>query len=153
MKEIRLEPLTDVWTNAIYSANTGNVREYFYSFDSEEAAAGWVADALAQVPEGKHEYVVVDAESSEFVGMISPRVSSDGIADIGMWITESAQGKGYGKAALQTVIEMLISDPEVRQIDYVTDRRNAQSIGLATSVGMRLIDENASEVHFVFSKP
>jgi RimJ/RimL family protein N-acetyltransferase len=152
MKEIRLEPLSDIWTKAIYAANTGNVSEYFYLFESEQAAAAWVREALAQVPAGKLEYVIVDAESSGFVGMISPRISSSGIADIGMWIAESAQRKGYGKAALRAVIDMLSSDPKVKQIDYVTDRRNTQSIGLATSVGMRLVGGNASEAHFMFSR-
>ena len=90
-------------------------------------------DALKQQKDGKEEFIIL--ENEEFIGMISPRINNDGTADIGMWVAEQKQRKGYGREALLAAIEYL-KGKGVERIVYEIDKGNVASMALSTSVGM-----------------
>ncbi|MEK7063780.1 MAG: GNAT family N-acetyltransferase [Patescibacteria group bacterium] len=134
-KRLTFHPLTPEWAGLIFEHNTGNVKDYFYNFKSEEDARVWVAQAIAAAKDtDKEEFVIL--ANGEFVGMISSRTNSDSTGDIGMWIAESQQRKGYGREALKAAIDYLKAKG-VLKIVYEIEKGNVASMALSTSLGMK----------------
>lgn len=131
-------PVSLEWVDAIYNANTGAVKDYFYDFPTRDAVAEWVATAIDEMAQGKEEYVIINKLNehglTEFVGMISPRINEDGTADIGMWIKTDAQRKGFGGEALTATLAHLKAKG-VTTVVYEAEEGNTASISLVESLG------------------
>lgn len=69
--------------------------------------------------------------------MISPCYTSPQEVEVGMWITPDQQGKGYGKKALQELLDRLMEEG-VKKVVYEADDDNLPSIGLAKALGFEL---------------
>lgn len=132
-RRLTFHTLTPEWSGIIFEHNTGNVKEYFYDFNTLADTEAWVASAISEMRDGKEEYVILDGDI--FVGMVSPRINEDGTADIGMWVAESQQRKGYGREALKAACEHL-REQGVEKIVYEIEKGNTASMSLTTSIGM-----------------
>jgi diamine N-acetyltransferase len=62
-------------------------------------------------------------------------------------IDQAHQGKGYGKSALQLLIEQVAADPESRAIELDYDRDNRAAMNLFTSLGFRPYREEDGEIY------
>ncbi len=133
MSTLTWKPLSHGDTDMIFRSCTGNVAEYFYAFKNQDEAQAWIDDAIkAHEPGSKLEYVIYDG--GEFIGMISLRYVTKTKVDIGMWVREEMQGKGYGKQILFEMLEQ-IANTSVTEVVYETEVTNEPSIRLAESLG------------------
>ena len=143
---LELHSLSIDYLSDIHKSITGNVAEYFYDFKDIEETREWITKAIIKHESGeKEEYVITDNE--EFIGMISPNYPTPTVAEIGMWIAPTMQGKGYGKQSLELLFGLLQSKG-ITKVFYSTDKNNLASINLATSLGFERMNED-EEIVFV----
>jgi RimJ/RimL family protein N-acetyltransferase len=144
---LEFRPISKDYASVILEALIGNVAEYFYNFKTLMDAEVWLTEATKLHKEGvKEEYVIFDGE--QFIGMISPGFISDTEATIGIWISPNQQGKGYGKKALEQLLEIL-TVRDIKTVHFDTEPNNIASIKLAESVGFVRIFEDSENVKFV----
>jgi RimJ/RimL family protein N-acetyltransferase len=130
---LTLRPLTLEDAMVIHTSIKGSVAEYFYDFKTEAETLEWVKNAITEHKSGtKEEYLIFD--EGKFIGMISPSFISPSEAEVGMWIRAEEQGKGYGKASLQMLIETLAARG-ITRLHYETEKGNEASVRLAESLG------------------
>jgi RimJ/RimL family protein N-acetyltransferase len=136
-QQLNLIPLALEHASFIHEAIHGNVAEYFYNFQTIDETRVWVTEAIAKHREGtKKEFVVFDGDT--FIGMISPAYTSPEEVEIGMWVTPTKQGCGYGARILSTLLERLRTEG-VKRVIYETEKENIPSVRLAESLGFTLV--------------
>ena len=144
---LELRPLTLDYAQIIHDSVSGNVAEYFYDFKTIEETKEWITEGVLKHQQGsKEEYLILDDQ--EFIGMISPSFNKPHQAELGIWIAEKQQGKGYGKQATFKLIEMLV-ERGITEIIYETDHDNQASISLAKSLNFELLKNTDDGITFI----
>jgi RimJ/RimL family protein N-acetyltransferase len=138
-------PISQEYAEDIFSSISGSVATYFYDFKTLEEVSEWIDGAIEQHELGKKEEYVI-FHDNQFIGMISPSFISKTEAEVGMWISEKYQGQGYGKEALQKLIENL-KDRNITKMYYETDPENEASIRLARSLDF-ILEEDTGILRF-----
>lgn len=79
-------------------------------------------------------FAIRDRKSQEFLGLVGlHRLTT--APRIGIWIKERCHGKGYGKAAVQAVIEWATQELGIEQFNYTVAEDNIPSERIALSLG------------------
>ena len=117
--------------------------DYYNGFNAEITRFQWpdpfnnVDDAKALLSEFLHEmrigktllYAVLSKEGT-FLGSVELHGFSEDCPEIGIWITESEQNKGYAYDALNAVLDYACSNYHKTEFYYEVDIRNTGSIRL-----------------------
>ncbi|MEO7244186.1 MAG: GNAT family protein, partial [Rubrivivax sp.] len=97
-----------------------------------------MASAELLIPGAWVQLAIARADGGGLVGDIGLHVHADGkTAEVGVTVAPSAQGQGYGSAAVAAAISLLFDHTAVSRVVGITDRRNLPSVRLLERVGMR----------------
>jgi RimJ/RimL family protein N-acetyltransferase len=149
---IKLIPVGYFHIQDIFENNLGNVREFFIPFESETEIKTWINEQRNKMVSGeKIELVIISKSNDEFIGMVSlDNLLNDKKIEPRLWIAPKYQNKGYGKQSLELLINWYKSQPDSREIHYITDKHNNISQKLAISLGFvfekEYVDEYGGEV-------
>jgi ribosomal-protein-alanine N-acetyltransferase len=136
-ERVDLKKVSVEWLEEIFAENKGSVERYFHKFEVLGDLQTWINENRRQFERGeKMEMVVLDKGTSEFLGMVS--LQRINIApELGIWIKESAQGKGYAKEALSCLMNWYkMHEGAAEKLNYLVETGNFASINLARKLEM-----------------
>ncbi len=151
--KILLEKISLEWLEEIFLAKTGNVARYSHHFTDTNEVHSWINFCRESHESTRSLTMAVLAkETREFLGVaaindlnIHPQFS--------LWIKESAQGHGYGKATVHLLLDWFKSTyGHEEKISYLVETGNLASLKLALSVGMRLMGEKLGAEGIMFQE-
>lgn len=109
---------------------------------SIETATGILGDCLATATEGRvFPAVIIEKQSDQIIGWLKIDIPNDGerVAELGYWIGEASQGKGYAfevaTAAVQLAFNTLSADAVIAgaQIDNRASHKLLMKTGMRTT--------------------
>lgn len=139
-KKVMLVPLSERFREDIFAATTPAVTR-FMTWDSPtdiSVTDTFIKKAKESIEKGEqYGFVILDIDSEEFIGWCNAfkRDVSKDKHEIGIWLKESAWGKGYAKDALQTFFTFLRSSTPITQLSYRAHVDNIGSQKLCESLG------------------
>ena len=92
----------------------------------------------------KIEYVLAKSQKNDLIGMVSIRIYGTE-ADVGLWVAEREQQKGYAKEALESILDQLKKDHKTVRVYYSAESDNQASVKLAKSLGFKILDEKMED--------
>lgn len=132
---ISLEYLTDYQSNL-----TPKVAE-FLSFDAMDNAAIWAEFIKRSEIEYKRGacivLVVLDKQDKSFLGSCGIHDINVENVELGLWLKESSQGKGYGSEILQKLMDIVKEFIPTKGIIYNLEQDNVSSIKLCEKFGFK----------------
>lgn len=152
-ERLEIKPVSVEWLDEIFAENKGNVKEYFVKFAIKSDAQTWINENRRMFERGeKMEMVVLDSSSKEFLGMVSlQRIKI--APEFGVWIKEGAQGKGYGKEAVKTVLDWYkLTFGMEEKVRYLVESGNMTSVKLARALQMEQKGQLTNEEGRVFDE-
>ena len=99
-------------------------------FESVEDARSVLQGFLDEMAQGETLLFSVLSESGEFLGSVEVHGLTGDCPELGVWITEAAQGRGYAYEALNAVLDHVRAHYHKDAFYYEADVRNTGSIRL-----------------------
>jgi RimJ/RimL family protein N-acetyltransferase len=137
-ERLTLEPLTAEWLDQLLEENHGNVARYSVRFADRDQVHSWLTDCRQrQERQERLGMAVLTREGRKFLGVAS--IQSINIdPQLGIWISEQAQGRGYGQESVQCLIDWYkLTYGHSEKIKYLAEKGNIASIKLAWKLGMK----------------
>lgn len=78
---------------------------------------------------------VLDKNTKEFLGSCGIHDINVRNAELGLWLKESAQGKGYGTQVVETMLQICKEHTASKSVIYCLEQENKASIGLCEKFG------------------
>ncbi len=139
-ENIRLSPSLHQWIDWCHD-----------QFSTKDAEQFILSNRLNWVKSDAYGFGIYDRQQNQLVGMVAInefyRVFN--MASLGYWIADRHQKKGYGKEALDALIEFCFSQLKLTRLEIVCDVDNIDSQKLALSCGA--LKENIARNRFVFN--
>lgn len=108
----------------------------FIPTNKKEDTYGFVAYSLGQLEQQKDITLVAsDRHTGEFIGCCGIHDISEESISLGIWIKESASGKGYGKEIIKALEQFVFDHIPVDYLIYNVEKNNAGSINIAEKLG------------------
>ena len=85
---------------------------------------------VEDMEQGKMLELVILTHAGEFVGSMEAFDITGKTPELGLWLKNSAQGKGYGHEALKCLVDYLNSTDKYEYYLYGVDQRNEPSVHL-----------------------
>lgn len=79
--------------------------------------------------------VIRDIVTQEFLGSCALNDINEESVEIGLWLKQEAQGKGYGTEVVNTLIDICNKDLTTSYVIYSVELDNTKSIAIAKSLG------------------
>lgn len=120
-------------------------------FSTKDAEQFILATRLNWVKADSYGFAVFNKQHNELVGMVAINEFYHvfNMASLGYWIADEAQHQGYGKEAMEALIEFCFSELELTRLEIVCDIDNLPSQNLALACGA--LKENIARNRFVFN--
>jgi RimJ/RimL family protein N-acetyltransferase len=120
------------------------------SFDKQEAEEFITANQLNWVKDLSYGFGLFRKSDKALIGMvaISEFYRSFNMASIGYWVADEYQQQGYGKEALDALIEFSFSQLKLTRLEIICDPDNVTSHHLATRCGA--VKEGIFRNRFIF---
>lgn len=127
-----IQPYRDSFLEAYYTEFTDEITKYQYpdSFSDINAADEILSGFVKAMEQGDMLELVILTRDGEFVGSMEVFDIKEKTPEVGIWLKESAHGKGYGYEALRGLIDDLNSTGKYQYYIYEVDIRNAPSTHL-----------------------
>jgi len=130
--------VNDQYVEDIFRELTPTVAKFlpFIPTQKKEDTFGFVAYSLGQLEKQKDiTLLATDNQTGEFIGCCGIHDICDESISIGLWIKESANGKGYGKEIVRSLEQFVFDHLAVDYLIYNVERNNAGSINIAEKLG------------------
>ena len=124
------------------------LNDYHYGFNTEITKYQWpdpcnhiedtqalLAEFLNEMQSGEALLYSVLSEKGNFLGSVEVHGLSGDCPELGVWIIESEQNKGYAYEALDAVLHDVCSNHHKTEFCYEVDVRNMGSINLLQKFG------------------
>jgi [ribosomal protein S5]-alanine N-acetyltransferase len=124
-----LVPISSTWAEEIFASFTPDVAKYMWPKPAQrlEETLAFIAGALAGLSAGSDLQLVALTRQGSFLGCIGLHSLRHRDPELGLWIRESAQGKGYGLEAANAVIAWARLQLDFDHLRYPVDKRNLAS--------------------------
>ena len=135
-KRLTLVPISYTHAEAYFKEFTHEITRYLFPepFSCLEKVRKFISDAQAYRVLGEELIMaIVDLEGA-FLGSLEARNLTSPTPEVGLWLKKDAQGLGYGKEALNALLQFLRVNAEIDFFVYEADRRNPASMKLAASL-------------------
>lgn len=112
------------------------------SFAHPLLAAEYIRQSQLEMQQGSC-LVLLAFEKPEkaFVGCVTINDINQRTVEIGLWISEEQQGKGYGASLLEQVLAIIIERIPTAEIIYTVEKENQRSINLCEKYGFQYARE------------
>lgn len=121
------------------------------NFSTKDAEQFILANRLNWVKSDSYGFGVFEKDQQKLIGMVAINEFYHvfNMASLGYWISDSYQGMGYGKEALEALIEFSFSQLKLTRLEIVCDIENVASQKLALACGA--LKENIARNRFIFN--
>lgn len=82
-----------------------------------------------------------ESETQDFIGCLTLNDINQYSVEIGLWVSENQQGKGYGSALLNQAVQIIAESIPTQQIIYTVEKENQKSIALCEKRGFQFEKE------------
>ncbi len=116
---------------------TSEVTKYMYPepFENIQGARIFIEEFMKWQKEGIDLACNILDKSNEFIGGIEIYGLDSKTPEVGVWIREDMQHKGYGREALSGFMDFFRKHMIIDYFIYEADRRNIESINLVKTLG------------------
>lgn len=121
---------------ALYEAYRDQRVMRFWSSPPHESVADTIAYVTPHVDDQWRQWVIVEKASDRAIGTLAAGERRRGVMEIGYLLAPSAAGKGYGREAVGTLIDLLFAEG-ARRVFADTDPDNQRSIALLIDLGFQ----------------
>lgn len=135
--EISIVPFDMKYLNDYYREFNAEITEFQWPdpFDNIEDAKTLLQKFSEEMHAGKTLLFSVLSKEGAFIGSVEVHGLSGDCPELGLWIIESQQNKGYAYYALNTVLDYVCSNYHKTKFYYEADVRNTGSIKLLQKFG------------------
>ncbi|MBB1151070.1 GNAT family N-acetyltransferase [Myroides sp. NP-2] len=108
------------------------------SFAHPLLVAEYIRQSQLEMKEGSCLVLLVfEKQGNAFIGCVTINDINLHTAEIGLWVTEKQQGKGYGTHLLQQVLSIIAASIPTKKILYTVEKENQRSINLCEKFGFQ----------------
>lgn len=135
---LKFSIVNDLYVEDIFNALTPTVAKYlpFIPTGKKEDTFGFVAYSLGQLEQQKDiTLVATDKETGEFMGCCGIHDICEESISLGIWLKESANGKGYGTEIIKALEQFVFDYISVDYLIYNVDKNNEGSVHIAEKLG------------------
>lgn len=137
-KHLRFEIVSDKYVQDIFRELTSDVAKFlpFVPTGKIEDTYGFVKYSLNQLEKGEDiTFVAIDRETDAFIGCCGIHEITQESVSFGIWLKESASGKGLGTELIQALEDYTNQNLSVEHLIYNVDKNNKGSIKIAEKLG------------------
>ena len=131
--------------NDIFHEFTEEVTTYMIPSPAEniEQTRNFIATSIRGIKSGYNlQFVVVSKTTGEFLGNCGLHgENKTKTPEIGIWLKKNAHGKGYGREAVNTLVNWSSNNIDLDYFIYPVDRRNIPSRKIPESLGGQIFRE------------
>lgn len=146
VKTDRLEitPVHEMDAKYYFKGFNERITKYQYPepFESVEAATAFIKEFTKLRLQGIHLVANILNEEKYFVGSVEVHAFDTDTPELGIWIAEPFQRRGYAYEVLKGVMRFIDEHRVVNYFIYEADRRNRESTTLAHKLGGEFCDYN-----------
>ncbi len=131
---LRLVAITPAYCEAIFQAFTKTVARYTFPQPTGNSAdtEAFIAHAQGLMEQGNElQVVVLDKETSEFLGCAGLHHLNTPHPELGLWFKENAWGKGYGTETMQALKAFVDEHYTYEYLHYPVVKENNASRNIA----------------------
>lgn len=131
-KRIQLLPLSSIYVYDYFKEFNSEITKYQYPdpFKSINEARNFFAHFVQCKKEGTSLVCIIADMEGTFIGSVEAHGIDTSIPELGIWIAQKYQSKGYGFEAIKGLMDYICADQPVDYFIYEADSRNAGSIKL-----------------------
>ena len=135
-ERIRLLPISLTYAPETFTEFTEEVIKYLAINQTPASINDTIEFINTSISQWKEEtdLVLVILNGIEFIGVCGIHDIGKGKPRIGLWIKKSAQGKGYGKAAISLLVDWARKSIPFERIVYSTQMENTASVRIIESL-------------------
>ncbi|MBE6908952.1 MAG: GNAT family N-acetyltransferase [Ruminococcaceae bacterium] len=132
MNEIRIVPFDMKYLGEYYHGFNAEITKYQWPdpFDRMDDAKAMLQEFLDEMQRGETLLYSVVSDKGAFLGSVEMHGLSGDCPELGVWIIQSEQRKGYAYAALNEILNVARSDYHKTAFFYEADIRNMGSTRL-----------------------
>lgn len=136
-ERIRIVPFEMKYLNEYYSGFNGEITKYQWPdpFESIEDARAMLQEFLNEMDRGETLLFALLSKDGQFLGSVELHGLMEDCPELGVWIIEPEQGKGYAYEALSATLEYVRVNDHKTQFFYEADIRNIGSTKLLHKFG------------------
>jgi len=130
--------VNDQYVEDIFRELTPTVAKFlpFIPTGKKEDTFGFVAYSLGQLEQQKDiTLLATDKETGEFIGCCGIHDMGEESISLGIWLKESANGKGYGTEIIKALEQFVFDSIPVDYLIYNVEKDNQGSIHIAEKLG------------------
>ncbi|MDM1408938.1 GNAT family N-acetyltransferase [Myroides sp. DF42-4-2] len=130
--------VNEQYVDDIFRELTPTVAKYlpFTPTQKKEDTFGFVAYSLGQLEKQQDiTLLATDRQTGEFIGCCGIHDINEESISLGIWLKESASGKGYGKEIIKALEQFVSDHMTVDYLIYNVDQDNKGSINIAEKLG------------------
>ena len=129
---VKIEPFDIKYLDDYYKGFNSEITKYQWPdpFESIDDAKGLLLDFLDEMKKGKTLIYSVVSPDGTFFGSVEMHGLTGDCPEVGVWIVESAQKKGYAYEALKTLLDYARTEYHKTEFYYEADNRNIGSTKL-----------------------
>lgn len=130
--------VNDQYVDAIFNELTPAVAKFlpFIPTTKKEDTFGFIAYSLGQLEQQKDiTLLATDAITGEFIGCCGIHDICEESISLGIWLKESASGKGYGTEIIKALEQFVFDHIPVDYLIYNVEKNNHGSIHIAEKLG------------------
>ncbi|WP_413512884.1 GNAT family N-acetyltransferase [Myroides odoratus] len=130
--------VNDQYVDAIFNELTPTVAKFlpFIPTGKKEDTFGFVAYSLGQLEQQKDiTLLATDRNTGEFIGCCGIHDICEESISLGIWLKESASGKGYGTEIIKALEQFVFDQIPVDYLIYNVEKNNHGSIHIAEKLG------------------
>ncbi len=125
-------PFEMKYLNDYFSGFNGKITKFQWPdpFESIEAARATLQEFLKEMVREETLLFSILSKTGVFLGSVEVHGLSEDCPELGIWILESEQNKGYAYEALNAVLAYVLEKYDKAEFYYETDIRNTGSVKL-----------------------
>lgn len=143
-ERVQLVPIHAGFTAAMFETFNARVTRYMHPkpSDTVEEMGRFVRDSVAELAAGTNlQMVILSRPDEAFLGCIGLHELDRPDPEMGLWLTEAAQGHGLGREAASALIAWARAQNRFTCIRYPVDRRNLASRKIPACHGGVIVKE------------
>ncbi len=135
---LKFSIVNDQYVEDIFRELTPTVAKFlpFIPTGKKEDTFGFVAYSLGQLEKQQDiTLLATDKQTGEFIGCCGIHDICEESISLGIWLKESASGKGYGTEVIKALEQFVLDHLTVDYLIYNVEKHNVGSIKIAEKLG------------------
>lgn len=140
-----LVAISDEFEQDIFKEFTSEITLYMFPSPAEdiEETRSFIVESKRSMQAGNNlQFAILSKKKGEFIGCCG--LHGEGkvrTPELGIWLKKSAWGSGYGREAIQTLVNWSRNNIDLDYFIYPVDRKNIASSKIPESLGGEIVGE------------